>query len=158
VLAKRFGRYGLEVQEAKSRLLNFSRPIEKGQKPEVFDSLGSSHFWGKSRKGNRVVKCKTSGKKLRKAIKRVYLWCGENRHMPGKEQWAVFCRKLHGHYGYYGITGNIRSLKGYSRQTKRAWQKWLNRRSRQKDMPWDRFNRLLERYPLPSPRIVHQYS
>jgi group II intron reverse transcriptase/maturase len=158
VLAKRFGRYGLEVQEAKTRLLNFSRPIEKGQKPEVFDFLGFTHFWGKSRKGNRVVKRKTSGKKLRKAIKRVYLWCRKNRHMPVKEQWAVLCRKLHGHYGYYGITGNIRSLKGYSRQTKRAWQKWLNRRSRQKDMPWDRFNRLLERYPLPSPKIVHQYS
>ena len=83
VLAKRFGRYGLEVQEAKSRLLNFSRPIEKGQKPEVFDFLGSSHFWGKSRKGNRVVKRKTSGKKLRKAIKRVYLWCRENRTYAG---------------------------------------------------------------------------
>ena len=78
--------------------------------------------------------------------------------MPVKEQWEVLCRKLHGHYGYYGITGNIRSLKGYCRQTKRTWQKWLNRRSRQKDMPWDRSNRLLGRYPLPSQRIVHQYS
>lgn len=41
---------------------------------------------------------------------------------------------------------------------KRSWYKWLNRRSRDKQMPWPRFNRLLDRYPLPRPRIVHQYS
>jgi RNA-directed DNA polymerase len=158
VLPKRFGRYGLELQEAKTRLLNFSRPMGQGDKPEVFEFLGFTHYWGRSCKGNRVVKRKTSGKKLRKAIKRVYLWCRANRHMPVEEQWAALCRKLHGHYGYYGITGNIRSLKGFCRQAVCSWQKWLDRRSREKAMPWDRFNQLLLRYPLPSPRIVHQYS
>ena len=157
-LAQRFGRYGLAIQEVKSRLLDFSRPGGKGQRPEVFDFLGFTHYWGKSRKGNRVVKRKTSGKKLRKAIKRMYLWCKVNRHMPVVEQWVMLSLKLRGHYGYYGITGNIRSLRSFCLQAKRSWRKWLNRRSRGKHMPWDRFNRLLERYPLPEPRIVHRYS
>jgi RNA-directed DNA polymerase len=157
-LPKRFGRYGLAIQEAKSRLLDFSRIGGKGQKPQVFDFLGFTHYWGKSRKGKPVVKRKTSGKKLRKAIKRMYLWCKENRHTPVAEQWAMLCLKLRGHYGYYGITGNIRSLRGFYLQVKRSWRKWLNRRSRGKHMPWERFNRLLERYPLPEPRIVHRYS
>jgi group II intron reverse transcriptase/maturase len=157
-LPKRFGRYGLAIQEAKSRLLDFSRPAGRGQKPEVFEFLGFTHYWGKSRKGNRVVKRKTSGRKLRKAIKWLYVWCKANRHMPVAEQWAMLCLKLRGHYGYYGITGNILSLRSYCLQAKRSWRKWLNRRSRGKHMPWDRFNRLLERYPLPEPRIVHQYS
>lgn len=157
-LPKRFGRYGLAIQEAKSRLLDFSRAGGEGQKPQVFDFLGFTHYWGKSRKGKPVVKRKTSGKKLRKAIKRMYLWCKENRHMSVAEQWAMLCLKLRGHYGYYGITGNIRSLRSFCLQAKRSWRKWLNRRSRGKHMPWDRFNRLLERYPLPEPRIVHRYS
>jgi retron-type reverse transcriptase len=39
VLPKRFGRYGLELQEAKTRLLNFSRPTGQGDNPKVFE------FW-----------------------------------------------------------------------------------------------------------------
>jgi len=38
---------------------------------------------------------------------------------------------------------------------KRCWRKWLDRRNRQHEMIWDRFNRLLKRYPLPPPKIVH---
>jgi len=78
-LAKRFGCYGLAIQEAKSRMLDFGRTGGKGQKPQVFDFLGFRHYWGKSRKGRPVVRRKTSGKKLRKAIRRMYLWCKVNR-------------------------------------------------------------------------------
>jgi group II intron reverse transcriptase/maturase len=76
-----------------------------------------------------------------------------------KGNWVVQRKtaQMHGHYGFYGITFNMRSLNRYYEQVKRAWRKWLNRRSRNRDMPWDRFNRLLERYPLPRPRIVHSY-
>jgi len=158
VLPKRFARYGLAIHESKSRMLDFRRPGGKGGKPEVFDFLGFTHYWGKSRKGNRVVKRKTSGKKLRAAIGRVYQWCKRNRHEPVKEQWRVLSRKLHGHYGFYGITWNSRSLNSFYEQVKRSWRKWLDRRSRNKDMPWERFNRLLERYPLPRSRIVHRFS
>jgi hypothetical protein len=68
------------------------------------------------------------------------------------------CRKVLGHYGFYGITFNIRSLNRFYEQIKRVWRKWLNRRSRDKHMPWERFDRLLGRYPLPRPRIVHKFA
>jgi len=104
------------------------------------------------------VKRKTAKKKLKQAVRRVYEWCKRNRHKPVKEQWRTLSRKLHGHYGYYGVTFNSCGVKSFYEQAKRSWRKWLNRRSRNKDMPWERFNRLLKRYPLPTPRIVHQYS
>jgi group II intron reverse transcriptase/maturase len=157
-LPKRFERFGLAIQEAKTRLVDFSRPGGKGKEPESFDLLGFTHYWGKSRKGNWVVQRKTAKKKFKQAVRRVYRWCKENRHMPVKEQWVTLSRKVQGHYGYYGITFNMRGVKGFYEQVKRSWRKWLNRRSRDKDMPWERFNRLLERYPLPEPRIVHHYS
>jgi hypothetical protein len=46
-------------------------------------------------------------------------------------------------------------MKRYRKEVERAWQFWLNRRSSKKAMPWERFERLLEQKPLPTPRIVH---
>ena len=158
VLAKRFGKYGLTLHEEKSRLLEFRRPEGRRGKSATFEFLGFTHYWGLSRKKKWVVQRKTAKKRLKQAIGRVYQWCRVHRHKPVKEQWQSLCRKMRGHYGFYGITFNIRSLHRFYEQIKRAWRKWLNRRSRRKDMPWDRFNRLLQRYPLPRPRIVHKFA
>ena len=62
---------------------------------------------------------------------------------------------LRGHYGYFGITGNFRSLQAYREAVVRGWRKWLDRRSQRARMNWLRFHRLLERYPLPAPVVVH---
>ena len=158
VLPKRFERFGLTIHEEKTRLVGFCRPDGKGADPGSFDLLGFTHFWGKSRKGHWVVQRKTAKKKFKQAVRRVYQWCKVNRHTPVKEQWRTLSRKVQGHYGYYGVTFNMRRLKGFYEQVRRSWRKWLNRRSRDRDMPWERFERLLERYPLPRPRIVHRYS
>jgi len=158
VLTKRFERFGLTIHDTKTRLVDFLHPGRRDKKPEVFNFLGFTHYWGKSRKKKWVVKRKTAKKKLKQAVRRVYEWCKRNRHKSVEEQWRTLSRKLHGHYGYYGITFNIRGVISFYEEAKRSWRKWLNRRSRDKDMPWERFNRLLKRYPLPTPRIVHQYS
>lgn len=158
VLPKRFGRYGLKLHDEKTRLVDFRRPRRNRRRSETFVFLGFAHYWGKSRKGNWVVQRKTAQKKLTGAVQRVYGWCRKNRHEPIKDQWRALCRKLHGHYGFYGITFNTRSLNRFYEQVKRAWRKWLNRRSRNRDMPWDRFNQLLKHYPLPKPRIVHEFA
>jgi RNA-directed DNA polymerase len=158
VLAKRFGKYGLALHEEKSRLLEFCRPKGRRGNSASFEFLGFTHYWGLSRKNKWVVQRKTAKKRLKQAIRRVYQWCRVHRHKPVKEQWQSLCRKMRGHYGFYGITFNIRSLHRFYEQVKRAWRKWLNRRSRKKDMPWERFDRLLQRYPLPRPRIVHKFA
>jgi len=77
-----------------------------------------------------------------------------NRHRPLEEQRYALSLKLTGHYNYYGITGNARSLANFRRQVERAWRKWLGRRGA-RQTPWHVFNRLLERYPLPPVRVVH---
>ena len=67
----------------------------------------------------------------------------------------MLCQKLRGHFAYYGITGNSWSLSTFTWHVQRAWRKWLNRRNRDHPMTWDLFGRLLERYPLPIARIMH---
>jgi RNA-directed DNA polymerase len=63
-----------------------------------------------------------------------------------------------GHYGYYGITGNSRSLALYYYEIHGSWHKWQARRSRQKTFTWEKFYECQKRFPLPRPRIVHSYA
>jgi RNA-directed DNA polymerase len=165
VLPKRFGKYGLTIHPDKTRLVPFQRPPHAaraggtpgGRKPGTFDLLGFTHYWGRSRKGHWVVKRKTASKRLSRAVKEIASWCRRRRHQPVREQHRTLSRKVHGHYAYYGITGNAQALQGFLCAVHRTWRKWLDRRNRRREMTWDRFQRLLQRYSLPPPRIVHSY-
>jgi hypothetical protein len=54
------------------------------------------------------------------------------------------------------VNGNLRTLQLLVEATKRAWYKWLNRRSQRSRLSWERFHALLEQFPLPRPRITVQ--
>lgn len=158
VLPKRFGRYGLTLHPDKTRLVPFSPPRqrEKGTtEPGTFDFLGFTHYWKKSRKGKWVVARRTAKGRLTRSIRSLREWCRDNRHQPVVEQHRTLSRKLRGHYAYFGVTGNYWSLAAVWHETLRAWRKWLNRRSQRARMDWRRFYNLLERHPLPPPRVVH---
>jgi RNA-directed DNA polymerase len=162
VLAKRFGRYGLRLHPDKTRLVRFGPPCsaESGQEgaheePRSFDFLGFTHFWARSRRGCWVVKRKTARNRLSRTLRRLHQWCQSHRHAPVAWQHAQLERKLRGHDEYYGITGNSKALCSLRHWVKRIWRKWLSRRSRTSKVKWVRFNLLLERYPLPKPRICH---
>lgn len=155
VLAKRFGKYGLELHPEKTCLVDFRSPWRGGSGEDTFDFLGFTHHWGRSRKGRPTVVRKTAKDRLRRALKRVSLWCRRNMHQKVREQHAALCRKLMGHYAYYGITGNYRALFRFRDVVVRLWRQALNRRSDKKSMPWKRFKRMLRRMPLPPPKVVH---
>lgn len=164
VLPKRFAKYGLTLHPDKTRLVEFRRPDRRpprdsgdGGRPGTFDLLGFTHFWGLSRKGKWVVKRRTARGRFTRALRRVTEWCRLNRHHPVAEQHKALVQKLRGHFGYYGIIGNYEALHRFWEYTKYAWRKWLARRSRRKGMPWPRMDRLLERYPLPRPRIARPW-
>jgi hypothetical protein len=156
VLAKRFGKYGLKLHPEKTRMIVFYRPGPQQRRGHgTFEFLGFTHYWGRSRNGRWVVKWKTASERQTRAIRSVAQWCKRHRHWPVKVQHQILVRKLRGHCEYYGITGNSKSLARFKREMERSWQRWLNRRSQRHAMRWDRFRRLLERYPLPPARAVH---
>ncbi len=166
VLPKRFGKYGLTLHPDKTRLIPFHRPPYQADgkgggdgrgRPETFDLLGFTHYWSRARTGGWTVKRKTASSRLSRAVRSIAQWCREHRHHPVCEQHATLSQKVRGHYAYYGITGNSRGLRAFFRAVHRTWRKWLARRNRLREMTWGRFNRLLERYRLPPPRIVHSY-
>jgi group II intron reverse transcriptase/maturase len=157
VLPKRFIKYGLTVHPEKTRMIQFKKPgsPSEGKGSGRFNFLGFTHYWGRSRRGNWVVARKTEKSRFGRALKVMVEWCKCHRHLPLREQQGALRRKLLGHYNYYGITGNSRSLGKFRYQVHRVWRKWLNRRSRGNHMPWEKFNLLLQHYPLPAIRIVH---
>ncbi|HKY35942.1 MAG TPA: hypothetical protein VJN18_08390, partial [Polyangiaceae bacterium] len=59
-----------------------------------------------------------------------------------------------GHYAYYGVTGNFRSLLRYFDEVRRIWKKWLSRRNN-RGLTWESMQAILQVFPLPRPRIVH---
>ncbi|MBU1612290.1 MAG: group II intron reverse transcriptase/maturase [Proteobacteria bacterium] len=161
VLPQRLGKYGLSLHPEKTRIVPFARlhRVSTGGKggPGTFDFLGFTHYWGKSRKGNWILKRKTARDRFSRGLKRMREWCQLNRHKSMGEQHETLCRKLEGHYAYYGITGNGPWLERFREEVKKIWHFWLNRRSRKRDdLPWERFT-VLERcfFPFPYARVVH---
>lgn len=160
VLPKRFGKFGLTLHPDKTRMVAFRRPDrvdpdEDG--PGTFDLLGFTHHWAVSRNGYWVVRRWTAKDRFSRALCRIREWCRWHRHDPLEAQHLALVRKLKGHYSYFGITGNFAALARLHHEVQRAWRKALARRSQQ-GLPWPKMSRILQRFPLPGPRIVHQYG
>jgi RNA-directed DNA polymerase len=157
VLSERLGRFGLALHPDKTRLLPFRRPPSgqtSGKGPATFDFLGFTFYWTRNRKGRWGMLCKTRSASLRRIIRSVYDWCRRYRHESVKVQHAALKRRIQGHFNYFGVSGNFRSLLRVIDQVKRIWYKWLCRRSQRKRLNWERFQDLLRDFPLPVPRIT----
>jgi RNA-directed DNA polymerase len=152
VLPKRLAKYGLDLSAEKSRLVRFSR-FQLGKSSERFDFLGFEFRWVVDHKGIPRVTCRTSRKRLRATLARVAEWLKAHRHQPVRQLVEALNARLRGHYNYYGVIGNHRSLHACFYQAGRLLKKWLGRRSQKSRMTWERFNALLKRFPLEGPRI-----
>ena len=160
-LRKRFAKFDLELHPEKTRVISFGRfererASKQNRSPNTFDFLGFNHYCGKNRKGKFILFRKTNNKKFRMKCKEMNNWLRRMRnYRKAKEWWPVLQAKLRGHYQYYGVSGNMRSLTKFYNLTERMTLKWLNRRSQQKSFNWEGFRKYREHYPLPKPRIVH---
>jgi RNA-directed DNA polymerase len=163
VLPKRMSKYGLTVHPEKTRLVRFQPSLASNSEtaerdptePTTFDFLGFTHYWGRSQRGAWVIKRKTAGSRLKRALAALSDWCRNNLHRPIKEQHQKLTEKLRGHYGYYGIIGNFYSLLEFRERARGIWRRWLSRRRRDGAMTWTEFLRLEKRYNLPRARVVH---
>jgi RNA-directed DNA polymerase len=163
VLPKRMSKYGLTVHPEKTRLVRFQPPQpsetetegREAPEPTTFDFLGFTHYWGRSLRGEWVVKRKTANSRLKRALSALSEWCRKNLHLPIKEQHQKLTQKLRGHFGYYGIIGNFASLQEFREEARRIWRRKLSRRRRDGEVTWAEFLRLEKRYSLPRARVVH---
>jgi len=125
-LKGRLEKFGLTLAEEKTRIIEFGR------------------FAGPNAKRN--------GTKL----KEMNQWLREIRNqIPIREWWTILKAKLVGHFRYYGISGNSRSIGNFYDKVVRMVFKWINRRSQKMSMDWSSFAEYRKRHELPKPRIYH---
>jgi RNA-directed DNA polymerase len=163
VLPKRFAKYGLSLHPQKTRLVEFGRRAHHQAKrtktrTATFDFLGFTHRCATSRAGKFVVHVSTMKTRLRRGLKAIAEWCREHLHEPIEHQQRMLNAKLRGHYQYYGRPTNYRSLCKFRYAVRRIWRTWLSRRTRGRRLSWERFVKLLQRYPLLPARITHAWA
>ena len=153
-LRNRLERFGLRLNDEKTRRVSFARPSAGRNGGTAFDFLGFTFYWGRSLNGHPIPKVKTSGKRLRASLVRVRAWASTVRNRQGLLPiWRTFCAKVRGHLRYYGVSFNHRALERFIRQATRIMYKWLNRRSQRRSFNWEKFQRFMDQHPLPRPVV-----
>lgn len=156
-LGLRLGKYGLSLNDDKTRLVAFSKArAARGERQGSFDFLGFSFYLGKSMKGVTIPKLRTSRKRLRSKLARVTAWARSVRsRWRLRELWKTFVAKIRGHIAYYAVSFNHAMVALFVTKATRILLKWLNRRGGKRRLTWVKFQQFKQAFPLPAIRIHH---
>jgi group II intron reverse transcriptase/maturase len=158
-LDARLGRFGLELEPTKTRVMRFGRFAKRdaerhGEQVAVFDFLGLTHFGGTSRAGRYKLKWRTSKKRFRAKLKAMREWIRASLTLPLAELWKTVNRKLTGHYAYFNVSDNWMLVQEFRTQTMKALWWAVNRRSQRSSFTLPKFLAYVDRYPVATPRRV----
>jgi len=159
----RLARFGLTLNEAKTRVLEFGRyamerRARRGQRrPETFDFLGFTHICG-VRRSNRtfIVQRLTVAKRMATTLKAIRASLMKRRHQPIGIVGSWLRSVVQGYLNYHAIPGNLKRLGMFRAEVCRAWLHAIRRRSQRSRMTWDRFKPLIALY-IPKVRVLHPY-
>ena len=149
LLIKRLAKFGIEMEQEKTRILPFGR--FKGTK-ETFDFLGFMHYNGITRNGKYTVGHKMSKKKRKLKQQAITKWIKEHRALKFIETIKLLNKKLIGLYAYYGINGMLEELYKIYYHTLYALRSSIFRRS-QRRLSVKVFDKILKRVPIAEPKI-----
>ena len=137
-LDERLAKFGLTLNEAKTRLIEFGKLATELRRkrgtpqPETFAFLGFTHYCAWSREGCFVVKRRTDRRRLTRKLHAVRAKQRYRMHAPLSVQHRWLCSVLRGHYLYYGLQSNWHPMNGFYRfyqELCRGWYRALRRRS-----------------------------
>jgi RNA-directed DNA polymerase len=163
-LQDRLAKFGLEIHPEKTRLIEFGRfakanRTKRGEgKPETFDFPGFTHICATTHKTKRfTIRRKTIAKRLRAKIKEVREGIIKRMHISVPDQGKWLRSVLNGHFNYYAVPGNRKSIDAFRTQAMRGWFWTLRRRSQKaRSLTWGRFKRLVVTW-LPTAKARHLY-
>lgn len=160
MLKERFRKFSLKLNEEKTKLCRFGRyakrdSVLRNEKRVTFNFLGFTLYNGISRQGKYIVGCRTQSQRLSASMNKVTMWCKENRHQAIAWQARYLNAMLQGHYNYYGVTNNFKSVAAFYRHVIKVWHRYLSQRSQRAKLAWEKYMRILNDYPLIQPRLPH---
>jgi RNA-directed DNA polymerase len=163
VLERRLKRYGLTLEPSKTKLVEFGRFAQRDaqrrgrKRPETIYFLGFTLYCTRNRQGHYRVGLRTEKSRFRRSLANLRDLMRRMCHLPIREQVKNLNRVLRGHYAYYGIAGNFRTLQRVYRAVERCWRRMLCRRSRKGAVSWEVFQRIKQRFPLQRPKLLLPY-
>ena len=163
-LCKRLRKFGLTLEPSKTKLVEFGRfaqrhAAKRGRKrPETIYFLGFTLYCTRNLKGNFKVGMRTEKSRFRRSLMSLQDLMRRMRHLPVLEQVSNVNAVLRGHYAYYGIAGNFRSLQKVHRAVERYWHKMLCSRSWAGRITWEVFHQIKQRHPILRPKLYLPYK
>lgn len=142
-LAKRLGKFSLEVAADKTRILPIGR--FKGTKEDI-DFLGFTFFNTKTRTGKYRLGIRTSKKKLKAKRQAAKAWLKERMHKPIAETMQILASIVRGHCNYYGVSGNFRAIQSFWKYLRYSAYRVLNRRHQKRTLKYDKYLRIWNYY------------
>ena len=162
-LEQRLRKFSLTLEPKKTKLVEFGRfahrhASKRGRKrPETIYFLGCTLYCTRNQKGNFRIGMRTEKTRLRRALVHLQNQMRQPRHLSLQEQANHLNQMLRGHYAYYGIGGNFRTLQRVHRAVERYWRKMLSSRSWPGTVYWKHFQRIKEQFPLLQPKLSLPY-
>src|SRR6266700_587902 len=161
-LRERFALFGLELNDDKTRLIEFGRFAARNReaqglgKPETFEFLGFTHMCAKDRGGRFKLKRVTSKKRMRAKLSAVKTELRRRMHLRVPEQGEWLGRVVRGHLAYFAVPDNSQALRAFVNTVIRHWLRALRHRSQRTRITWERMRRIADHW-LPKPRILHPW-
>ena len=162
-LRERFAKFGLKLNDQKTRLIEFGRMASvrrerRGNgRPETFDFLGFTHQCSKTRTHGRfTIRRESIAKRLRTKLAEIkqQLRCRWNAPLGDVGRWLS--RVVKGWLNYHAVPGNMVRLQQFMQGVIRLWLRQLRRNSQRHRWTWKRMNAMARRY-FPRLRILHPY-
>lgn len=164
VLPKRLEKYGLNLHQEKSSLIDTGSRVadeasKRGERLPTYKFLGFVCYWGQSRNGQWRLKYKSRSDRMTGKLKGLRRYLKDHRHQETHLTLRYVKRVVSGWINYHAISDNHRQVSTFILQSKRALFKWVNRKGGNRTMSWERFGNLLQRVDYPQNfRITSMFS
>jgi RNA-directed DNA polymerase len=156
VLPKRLAKYGLKVQQKKSRLLRSGqnaaeRARRQGKRLPTYKFLGFTVYWGKARNGKWWrMKYRSHPDRFRAKLKGLKRFLRkELTTADTTKTLETVVRGVVGWINYHAISDNEVRVRQFLRASRWITWRWINRRGRRRPMNWTNFMNVLERLNFP---------
>jgi len=150
------------VNPVKTRVIEFGRCAAVNRKnrgvsrPDTFAFLGFTFICSKSRRGFFQLQRKTRRDRMQTKLQEIKAELRRRMHQTIPDQGHWLRQVVTGHFAYYAVPTNSRSLSAFRHYVTDLWRRTLRRRSQKDGFTWERMTKLADDW-LPAPRILHPW-
>src|ERR1700746_280550 len=161
-MRERFVAFSLSLHPVKTRVIEFGRRAAVNRKnrgvsrPDTFAFLGFTFICSKSRRGFFQLQRKTRRDRMQTKLQEIKAELRRRMHQTIPDQGHWLRQVVTGHFAYYAVPTNSRSLSAFRHYVTDLWRRTLRRRSQKDGFTWERMTKLADDW-LPQPHILHPW-